>query len=47
VLADGSLRSAREISIRINTAGATIKGAVVIEGLNTALAALAVNCVNR
>ncbi len=47
VLADAQLRSAREISIRINTAGAAIKGAVTIEGLNTALATLAVNCANR
>jgi hypothetical protein len=46
-LADGPLRSAREISIRIDTAGTTIKGAVVVEGLDTALAALAVNCANR
>jgi hypothetical protein len=46
-LADGPLRSAREISIRIDTAGSTIKGAVVIEGLDAALAALAVNCASR
>jgi hypothetical protein len=46
-LADAPLRSAREISIRIDTAGSTIKGAVVIEGLDAALAALTVNCANR
>jgi hypothetical protein len=47
VLADAQLRSAREISIRINTGGTAIKGTVVIEGLNAALATLSANCAAR
>jgi hypothetical protein len=47
VLAAGPLRAVRQIAIRINEAGSTIKGNVVIEGLGTALATLSANCANR
>jgi len=46
-LADGPLRSTRAIAIRIDAAGATIKGSVVVEGLHAALATLSANCAAR